>query len=303
MKTFLTALVLMQTFVAVGGDNRVLLPPFENLSSRRAPAEYLISAGGLSERAPSRNMVDRYSHIPREILEDIVSQIKGVQPVERQRLDQFFLENGLGQTFVDGEKAKRAMIKLGTPTAVQGTVLSVYEQRSTYDGYVKLVTHRWTARVRVRIYHLVGGNLDIPFSRIVHGSYEHIDTPNTQLTVAEEEVALAVLTDALGQLREDEKFIAAVSAGVPHSNFRDENDGLIQVPVDVLPKGADVYVDDVFVGQTPCTLPLKSDQPVVVRIEKSPTYETWQAKIVPRARFRLTRELTVIATPDAKGTK
>ena len=36
MKRTLTTLMLLQTLAAFGTDNRVLIPPFENLSSRRA---------------------------------------------------------------------------------------------------------------------------------------------------------------------------------------------------------------------------------------------------------------------------
>jgi hypothetical protein len=299
--TYLTLLLLASRFTAAK-DNRVLIPPFENLSQRRAPTQYEISAGGISERVPTRNVVDRYSQVPREILEDIVSEIDGVVPVERQRLDQFFLETGLNeaQPLVDRDKAKATMIKLNAPIAIQGTILGVDERLHDYNGYVKVRGHRWHAKIRIRIYTLVGGNLEIPYSKLINGEYFVMDTPYTTTTEAEGEIALGLLTTVLEKLRTDTAFKVAVKGARSGEGADDAEGGLITVPFDIIPEGADVYVDSIWRGQTPCRISMEAGKEVGIRLEK-PEFIPWQAKIVPQPGFRVNRDLEKV--PNEKGEK
>ena len=258
--------------------------------------EYVIPNGAEAEKAPPKNAVDRYSNIPREILEDIVTQIKGVHPVERQRLDQFYSENGpdTDSATVERENVMKAMVSFHAPAAVQGTILSIYERNVDYNGYVHIKARIWTAKVRVRIYNLVGGKLEISYSKLLTGNYTVQDTPTTSETCPEEEIALNVLRSALEVLRDDRQFTDAVRGASQQTDPEMSDSGTVKVPIDVSPDGSDIYVDDVWIDKTPCRIDLPLDKKVLIRIEKKPNYETWQSQIIPTRNLRVTRELLPI---------
>lgn len=301
MKTsFLLFLCLLET-ASAEQFRYVLLPPFENLTSRKAQMAYLINPPGSSSRPATVVNIDRYSHVPREILEDIVANIPGVRPIERQRLDQFYSEAGLlrpnpitSKAFIDGEVAKNAMVKLSAPVAVQGSILQINESKFKYRGYTDLDGIHWTTTVRVRIYHLENGKLEIPYSRILSGTFTQLDDIAFKSQMPEEDLALNLITSALEILRGDEAFSNALLSGNPTVIEEDMEETPVLVPFDITPKDAAIYIDDHFEGRSPCQLRLMSGRKVLLRVERA-GYVPWKTSIIPRKRLKVSYELERIA--------
>lgn len=293
MKPALLALAILCTLRAWGADILVVVPPFENLSSRKAEIDYAVEIARNPD-VPRRTLkADRYAQVPREILEDIILGIGGVRAVERQRIDQYLLEKEgkMATSAVDLDKAMQMALKLDAHKILMGSILSIHERTAEFDGYGPKIGNRiWSARVRVRVINLVKkgdeADLQVPYSKILNGGLVLPINAYAKMQISEQEIADHILNDVLEGLRADENFHEALKGEDKPTAVG----GLVEIEMNVLPNGADIFIDGDYVGATPKPVRLKSGKRVRLRFEKK-GYESWEATIVPEQGMQIRREL------------
>lgn len=186
----------------------VLIPPFENLSGARSMVTYEVGTSSNPNNPKKRYTVDRYSEIPRSILEDLMIS-KGVRVIERQRLDQLLQESDFIRLsgLVDTTNAIKIGKMLGANTIVMGTINNIQCKKSTFSGYgIRRKTTTVHCSIRVRIIDIESGN--IVFSKFVKGqtAYESSNFSST----SDSDVAYSVIEETLTKLENDEDFKSAI---------------------------------------------------------------------------------------------
>ncbi|MDM7986179.1 MAG: CsgG/HfaB family protein [Smithella sp.] len=155
-------LILLLNIPFVHAESVVLIPPFENLSKYKAISSYRTNTGTHSE--PSRSYtIDRYSEIPRNIIEDIIIN-KGGKVVERQRIDSIVLEGDFVTMsgLVESSKALKLGKMLGANTIIQGSIVEIRTKETAFSGYgIHRKTRHLIASLRLRA-------IDIESGRVVY---------------------------------------------------------------------------------------------------------------------------------------
>lgn len=266
--------LLVSSQPALAEDARlVLVLPFENLTRTKAHVAYETSDAERPLQREKSYVVDRYSHAPRGIIEDLLVGFEGVHVVERQRLDAVMtqldlpLESGL----YDSRTAIQLGNLLGANTLVLGTVEALSEDRDEFRGYgVQGGVVEVTAKLRVRVVDVESRG--VVFSTRVAGSESFLSTQFGGMKAGD--VAFSVIEKALEQLREDDEFLAF---------FRDASSApqhFVEVRIRPTPNKSDVIVDGVYVGGSPRTIQLPEGKPTLLTIRRG-GFEVWEATIRP----------------------
>jgi len=184
------------------GKKTVLVSLFENLSKEKDVVTY--EANSNSSSLDFRRKVfsvDRYSEIPRSLLEDRLVGL-GVNVVERQSLNKLLLENefitnsGLADTTTAIEVGKM----LGANTLVVGTITDISQERKTFKGYgIRTDSLVVVTNLRVRVIDVEQG--EIVYSKNAKGS------ANIKYGTAKPPIYDSV-EDAVKNIVNDEKFVA-----------------------------------------------------------------------------------------------
>src|SRR5258708_35408238 len=103
-------------------ERMVMIAPFDNLSGINEYINYEVDAGVTPGNPRKQFRADRYSHAPREMLEGIILNVPGLQPVERTKFDQVMLEvsGAIHDGLTDPEKAQQVAIRLGADGIIAG---------------------------------------------------------------------------------------------------------------------------------------------------------------------------------------
>lgn len=143
--------VLMSATTAMAKHKRVLVALYENLSNVKKVVSYEANTTSASlDNRRKTYSVDRYSEIPRTILEDKIFELGG-DVVERQSLNKllmehkFISESGLADTSTALKIAKM----VGANTLVVGTIVNISKENKHFRGY-GISTHSVIATVKVR---------------------------------------------------------------------------------------------------------------------------------------------------------
>lgn len=281
------ALPLIALFVAAGFGplasaeedvRRVLVPPFENYSSKKnfTTYEVPVNSGGTQRTISVR--VDSYAHGPRTGLEEILGQYisPNFQLVERQRLDQMLVEGEFAQAgmMVDQNTAIQLGKALGANTAVLGSIRSIESERKKFSGYgitqERLVT---TCRISVRAIDLeTGAILKV---KSFQGVHEMKGSSVTTTTVSDP--ARLAIEDALAKLAEDEEFVKGI-AGLD----KEPEVKLVKITIGSNPEGADLLIDGEYFGNTPMEIELPEGKRVKIGLEL-PGYKPWERPMTIKA--------------------
>ena len=123
MKTLLLLLLLAFSGAHVHARDRlVMVAPFDNFSGRHAYINYEVDTGAAIGNPRKQYRVDKYSHSPRELLEQIIVETPGLRPVERAQVDRVMIEVSgvIRDGIVDPEKAEGVRSALMNRSAFSG---------------------------------------------------------------------------------------------------------------------------------------------------------------------------------------
>jgi len=209
--SILTVLVLA-VFLLAGqarGQERgavVLVTPFENLSKVKSMTRYEVQSGEDPGNPRKSFTIDRYSEIPRSLLEDMLVNM-GVKVVERQRIDQLLLESEFIRLsgLIEPETALKAGRMLGANLLVMGTIVNIQKKAATFTGYgLRQETVSVECVLRVRLVDIERGSNR--FSKLVKGNV--VFEKSNYGEIRDDDAAYSAIEAALGQLAEDDEFSA-----------------------------------------------------------------------------------------------
>lgn len=183
----------------------VLIPPFENLSQEKSMSQIEIATSKDPNNPKRYFTVDRYTEIPRAILEDMLI-VQGIEVVERQRLDQMLLEHEFIRLsgLVDTENAIKIGKLLGANSIIMGTIVNIHTIDKSFSGYaIKTEVKKVRCSIRIRLIDIESGK--IKYSKIVKGSVSFMKSEYGGLS--DSDVAYSVIEATLEKLPEDEGFI------------------------------------------------------------------------------------------------
>lgn len=281
----------------------ILVAPFENISQVKAMVSY-DALRESSEKAPvsavvadARNgvaiavtgtesvrktlMVDRYSEAPRGMLEDLLAQQQGLVVVERQRVDALLQEQQFSGFTNQGDAIALSKVA-GARYLATGTVQDIAMRETNFSGYgIASKRIQVTAQVRVRLVDIETGQ--IVASTKAQGQETYATDRFSSLT--DSDVAYRVISNAVTKIGENKEFLEKIraQAGAPSVD--------IAVRIETTPAGADVLVNDIFVGNSPTSINLPSGRPSTISIQAA-GFTTWQRAVVPQAGMRIAPTLT-----------
>ncbi|MDY6894751.1 MAG: CsgG/HfaB family protein [Thermotogota bacterium] len=187
----------------VFAERVVFVPPFENLSKFKATSTYRTNTG--TESNPTRTFtIDRYSEIPRNLIEDIIIN-KGGNVVERQRIDSIILENDFitMSGLVESSKSLEIGKMLGADTIVQGSIIEIRIKENTFKGYgIRRTTRKLIATLRMRVIDIKRGK--IVYSKTMEGQVVTTRDNFSHTTYCDE--VYDALKSAVEQLEDDKNF-------------------------------------------------------------------------------------------------
>jgi curli biogenesis system outer membrane secretion channel CsgG len=272
----------------------VLVATFENQSKAHPKISYEVGTGN-KEGHPKRSfIVDRFTEAPRSILEDMLSNMKGIRIVERQRVDSVLMETEFGAMsgLVDPEKAVKLGKMLGANMIVMGTIIEIRDDHREFTGYgVKSKVNKVVCQIRVRLLDIESGA--ISFSKIVEGAKTYTESTygkSDSGTKDGYDRDFAAIEDALDRLRDDAEFKAALFGKNAGGRDAAKTDGLVEVEFAPKPDNCDIEIDGKYVGGSPLKRRLPAGKDVKVKIAKG-GFQQWEGVIVPEAGLKVTREL------------
>ena len=176
----------------------VVVSPFENITTTR------LDIGVPMNYSDEQKIIERYSEVGREILEDVIVDIPDVAVVSRKDLQAIMEELNLQQS---GLVSRSTALKLGQLLGANGIVLgslmsvneSIYE-KTVYGNELKTTTVN--ASIRVRLIDVETGQITL--SEIVDG--QEVFTELREGASTEDGTVYNVIRDALNQLRENQAF-------------------------------------------------------------------------------------------------
>ena len=286
---FVLLLVVLIGFsiYAIHAECRMLIPPFQNLSKTKAMIEYEVATNNDPNNPKRYFQVDQYSEAPREILEDILVNMGG-SVVERQRLDTILLEGDFGRFsgLVDMAEAVKLGKLLGADRILMGSILNISTIENKFSGNaIRVENIAVTCTIRIRLIHIESGSISL--SKEVTGG---VTRPSSNFgSISDSDVAFTVIQETLEQLRNDDEFRKKLVA-----NVKQENTSMIDIQFSPIPENSDIFINDVFKGNSPIVYPLPSGQEIRIRIQKA-GFQAWEQTIVPEDGLVVKPELLKIA--------
>ena len=190
--------------VAKEGEKIVFVSLFSNLSKYKSSVTYETGPKNDLDFKNKSVTVDRYSEIPRSMLEDEIANM-GVKVVERQNLtklleeNQFTLKSGL----VDSSTALKVGKMVGANTLVNGTILNISTKTKNYTGYgIKTQTNQIICNLRVHVVDINTGG--ILFTKMVKGVSTNVKTDNAEEIDSDE--AASSIENAVQEIVKDGEF-------------------------------------------------------------------------------------------------
>lgn len=261
----------------------VLVPPFENNSKVKQKVAYDVGVG--NNLIGRTFMVDRLSEAPRSMLENTISNIKGVTVVERKALDKMLVETEYGAMsgLVDEEKAVKLGKQLGAHLMVMGTITDIREETRQFKGY-KIATEQTVVicTIIIRLIDIEQG------AQAFSKKYQETKT-YTKSNFGKSDSsdrAYAAVEVTLDAVAKDDEFKAALLG----KDLGAEGTGQIEVEFAPKPENCDIEVDGNYVGGSPMKRSLPAQKQVKIRISKD-GFKSWEGVIVPEKGLRITREL------------
>lgn len=179
----------------------IFISLFENLSKVKDNITYEARLTSSKITHKKSYKVDRFSEIPRTILEDIVIN-NGANVVERQSLDKLLLENKFISMsgLVDSTTAIKIGKFLGANTLIVGTISDLYMADKRVNSYgITMRTRNVGCNMRIRVLDVETGK--ILFSKRTKGSAKGIGNDVRYYDAIE---------NALDKLSNDPKFIESI---------------------------------------------------------------------------------------------
>ncbi|HEX3048949.1 MAG TPA: CsgG/HfaB family protein [Bacillota bacterium] len=202
-----------------------------------------------------------------EILGTLLYQTDKFDVVERDKMEAIITEQGLSMSgLVDSEKSSVQVGKLlGADYIITGAVVSFTSQKVNFKGYgveTSKIVHE--LGVNVKILNISTGKIE--FASLFTAKKEIL---NTATSTEIEGLERILLNDAL------KSAVAELVKKIDAKNL--QNAEKVTVNFDSDPDGADVEIDGVFYGNTPCSVTLKPGiHEVVISLGG---YEPWSKKV------------------------
>jgi hypothetical protein len=265
----------------------IVVPPFENQSTRHHDINYEVGIG-TDPTQPKRNyIVDRLTEAPRSVLENMLGNIAGVTIVERQPVDALLVESEFGglKGLDDPDKATKLGKSLHASLIVMGTITDIHDDVAVFAGYgVRSANVKVVCQIRVRILDIESGK--VRFSKIVKGSQTYTATSSGGKVTSDRN--FAAVEAALAQLNKDAQFEAALFGRKAAPT--DAAEGSVEIEFAPKPDNCDIEIDGKYVGGSPLKRRLPVGKDVKIRISKD-GYKVWEGTIVPEKGLRITRQL------------
>ena len=185
-----------------------LVPPFENISNVKSISSYDTETNSFPYATRQNYTIDRYTEIPRAILEDIIIN-SGAEVVERQKLDQLLKESEFARLsgLVKTEDAVKLGKMLGANTVILGTIIDVHSVSSNFNGYgINSNITKVLCSIRIRIMDIESGRNK--FSKIVKG--ESTYSSSQFGGVSNNDVAYSLIESTLNELNTDNYFLQSL---------------------------------------------------------------------------------------------
>ena len=179
----------------------VLVSLFENLSKEKAIVRYEANttSANLDYRRKTFS-VDRYSEIPRALLEDKIIELGG-SVIERQSLNKLLMEHKFisDSGLVDTTTALKVGKMLGADTLVVGTIVDIKKKKKSFKGYgIATNSIVVTTSLRTRV-------IDIETGRII---YSKRGKGSASAEYSSREVPIyESIEDAVEQVTDDNNFM------------------------------------------------------------------------------------------------
>ena len=179
----------------------VMVSLFENLSKTKDIIRFEGETTSALDYRSKTFSVDRYSEIPRSLLEDVIINL-GSDVIERQSLHKmltehkFITDSGLADTTTAIKIGKM----LGADTLVVGTITDIKKKRKKFKGYgISTNFMMVDTSIRVRVIDIESGR--IVFSKKAKGS-ARVDASEEKAPIAES------IEDAVETISEEQRFIS-----------------------------------------------------------------------------------------------
>lgn len=279
LSTSLLALALLSSnrVSAQGGEAPLSKPsapgvailPFDNLDEGRKVA----GQDGKGWTLPS----DALAESCRQAIEQMLVQRSGesLRVVERDRLARALQELELHSSpLSDQESAVRLAKYVGARYLVSGAIQPVEIKEvevKAYDLDMKNVTAK--AEVLVKILNVETAQIE--FSETFEGGHTTRSNKFRKEDVKERaQLVLPAVKDALKNARQAESLKKFFARFAPEA----KTPGTVVLEIGAEPEGADVEVDGLFVGNTPCTCEVPLDKVVTLKISRA-GYEPWEKQM------------------------
>lgn len=182
----------------------VFVSLFENLSKIKSSVSYDTGPRNDLDFRNKSMTVDRYSEIPRSLLEDTLSGW-GVKLVERQSLNKILEENQftLLSGLVDSSTALKIGKMIGANMLICGTIIDINNKSKSFTGYgISTKTTQTICNLRVRVIDINTGG--IIFSKTVKGTTSSTETSHGG--EKDENEAVTSIENAIQEIAQDENF-------------------------------------------------------------------------------------------------
>ncbi len=264
---------------------KILVPPFQNLSKAKSMISYEVATSSDPNNPKRSFRVDQYSEAPREILEDIILGIDGVEVVERQRIDSLLLEMDLGRFsgLVDVSQAVQIGKMLGADSVIMGSILYVRTRESKFSGYgIKTKNITVECSIRIRLIDIESSR--VSYSKMIKGGNHY---PSSSFGgIKDSDIAFSVIESTLEQLYDDDNF----KQGIRGDNARNNGGTMMDIQFIPIPDNCDIEIDGLYVGGSPLTYSLQAGKQVQIRISK-PGFQVWERTIIPNPNLIVKPEL------------
>ncbi|HIJ90600.1 MAG: CsgG/HfaB family protein [Desulfobulbaceae bacterium] len=182
----------------------VFVSLFENLSKIRSSVSYDTGPKNDLDFKSKKMTVDRYSEIPRSLLEDELTNW-GVKIVERQSLNKMLEENQFAMLsgLVDSSTALKVGKMIGANILVCGTIIDIAEKSKNFTGYgIQTKTTQTICNLRVRVVDISTGR--VLYSKTVKGISNSMETPHGG--ESDSDAAVTSIENSIKEISQDENF-------------------------------------------------------------------------------------------------
>lgn len=237
--------------------------------------------------------VDVYAEHCRTGVEELLVGA-GVPVVERERIARALEEMEFGRSGLVAPETATGIGRItGAGIMVTGTIRSLRERTVRIDSYqIKRRKTALDAEVQVKVFD--ASTAQIRYQRTFRGSVK-VDEDLFRKESGDR-LELDAINDALAGLADDAAFVAATR---PPPKLEE---GEVAVQVRSEPSGADVEVDGILEGQTPCAVRGAEGDVVELRVTR-PGFEPWSKKIRLSAKGMSVLDIALVekAAPVAGG--